>query len=55
MFGRPRHYHDEDIDQPFPDSINDEDMSTAGPLSVGGDDCHIESLVHHAKYVDCAW
>jgi hypothetical protein len=55
IFGRPRHYHDDDIDQPFPDSINDEDMSTAGPLSMGGDDCHIESLVHHAKYVDYTW
>ncbi|KAF2177430.1 hypothetical protein K469DRAFT_696606 [Zopfia rhizophila CBS 207.26] len=49
MFGRPRHYHDDDIDQDFPDCINDEDMAPTGPLGQSTDDCHIESLIHHAK------
>jgi hypothetical protein len=51
IFGRPRHFHDDDIDQDFPASVNDEDMITTGPLGEGKDDCHIESLVFHAKYV----
>ncbi|KAJ4357248.1 uncharacterized protein N0V89_001823 [Didymosphaeria variabile] len=48
VFGRPRHYHDEDIDQDLPDSINDEDMTSVGPSEVGTDDCHINALIHHA-------
>ena len=48
-FGRPRHYHDDDIDQEFPDSVNDEDMTPTGPRSEDTDDCHIESLIVHAK------
>lgn len=54
IFGRPRHYHDDDIDQDFPESINDEDMSPNGPLAIGTDDCHIESLVFHAKLAQIA-
>jgi hypothetical protein len=55
IFGRPRHYHDDDIDQEFPDSINDEDMSISGP-HVGSidSDCHIESLIFHAKLAQIA-
>ncbi|KAL1612011.1 hypothetical protein SLS60_000234 [Paraconiothyrium brasiliense] len=48
VFGRPRHYHDEDIDQDLPDSINDEDMTSVGPSEIGTDDCHINALIHHA-------
>jgi hypothetical protein len=55
IFGRPRHYHDEDIDQDFPDAINDEDMSSSGPHVGSMDsDCHIESLVFHAKLAQIA-
>jgi hypothetical protein len=54
IFGRPRHYHDDDIDQEFPDSINDEDMLRSGPQAGGIDDCHIDSLIHHAKLAQVA-
>lgn len=50
VFGRPRFLHDEDIDQDFPDSINDEDMGPLGPLGFeASEDCHVDSLVSHAK------
>ncbi|KAF2704790.1 hypothetical protein K504DRAFT_472116 [Pleomassaria siparia CBS 279.74] len=51
IFGRPRHYHDDDIDQEFPDRVNDEDMTSTGPLVGEIDDCHIESLIFHAKHI----
>ncbi|KAJ0121977.1 hypothetical protein J7T55_002488 [Diaporthe amygdali] len=48
--GRTRHYHEEDIDQEFPDLVNDEDMAPGGP-SEGEllEDCHVDALVWHAK------
>jgi hypothetical protein len=51
--GRPRHYHDEDIDQDFPDAINDEDMRPdASSSRVNNNvDSHLEALIFHAKYV----
>ncbi|CAI6089727.1 unnamed protein product [Clonostachys chloroleuca] len=51
IFGRPRHFHDEDIDQEFPDRINDEDMTAAGPTdaSQNPEDCHMDALIFHAK------
>ncbi|KAF2253741.1 hypothetical protein BU26DRAFT_393568, partial [Trematosphaeria pertusa] len=54
IFGRPRHYHDDDIDQGFPDPVNDEDMTLDGSLDRGTDDCHIESLIFHAKLAQIA-
>jgi hypothetical protein len=54
IFGRPRHYHDEDIDQGFPDTVNDEDMTSDGPQAPSSGDCHIESLVHHARLAQIA-
>ncbi|KAJ5952746.1 uncharacterized protein N7479_011159 [Penicillium vulpinum] len=50
VFGRPRLYQDDDIDQNFPDSVNDEDMTPQGP-SVSDDpaDCYIDALIFHAK------
>ncbi|KAJ5599070.1 hypothetical protein N7450_000137 [Penicillium hetheringtonii] len=52
VFGRPRHYQDEDIDQDFPDRVNDEDMTPQGPSSCeNSEDCHIDSLISHAKYI----
>lgn len=55
VFGRPRLYQDEDIDQHFPDSVNDEDM-TPQRRSVSDDsgDCHVDALIYHAKY-DYFW
>ncbi|KAF9691111.1 hypothetical protein EKO04_010607 [Ascochyta lentis] len=53
IFGRPRHYHDDDIDQDFPDAVNDEDMTTAGPQD-SENDCHIDSLISHARLAQVA-
>ncbi|KAG9255757.1 putative C6 transcription factor [Emericellopsis atlantica] len=51
VFRRPRHFHDEDIDQDFPDRVNDEDMTTSGPSEAleCQEDCHIDALSFHAK------
>lgn len=50
VFGRPRLYHDDDIDQEYPDRVNDEDMTSQGPLTTEPtEDCHIDSLIFHAK------
>ncbi|KAF2626292.1 hypothetical protein BU25DRAFT_394928 [Macroventuria anomochaeta] len=53
IFGRPRHYHDDDIDQDFPDAVNDEDMTSTGPRE-SDNDCHIDSLISHAKLAQIA-
>ncbi|OJJ77787.1 hypothetical protein ASPBRDRAFT_191064 [Aspergillus brasiliensis CBS 101740] len=50
VFGRPRLYRDEDIDQDFPDMVNDEDMKPQGPsISDDPGDCYIDALILHAK------
>lgn len=50
VFGRPRLYQDEDIDQNFPDNVNDEDMTPQGPTtSDNSTDCHIDAVIFHAK------
>ncbi|KAH8894006.1 hypothetical protein GQ53DRAFT_858570 [Thozetella sp. PMI_491] len=50
VFGRPRQYHDEDIDQSFPENINDESMTIHGPSGVESpEECHVVALVLHAK------
>ncbi|XP_014554722.1 hypothetical protein COCVIDRAFT_39465 [Bipolaris victoriae FI3] len=54
IFGRPRHYHDDDIDQDLPDAINDEDMTSDGPRNSSSDDCHLESLIWHARLAQIA-
>ena len=56
VFGRPRHYHDDDIDQDFPDSVNDEDMLRSGALTdrAVDYDCHIDSLIWQAKLAQIA-
>ncbi|KAF1968932.1 hypothetical protein BU23DRAFT_540477 [Bimuria novae-zelandiae CBS 107.79] len=54
VFGRPRHYHDDDIDQVLPDPVNDDNMGVAGILGETMDDCHIESLIHHARLAQIA-
>lgn len=53
IFGRPRHYHDDDIDQDFPDAVNDEDMTSNGSCE-SDNDCHIDSLISHAKLAQIA-
>ncbi|KAJ6279044.1 fungal-specific transcription factor domain-containing protein, partial [Bipolaris maydis] len=54
IFGRPRHYHDDDIDQDFPDAVNDENMTSDGPRNSSSDDCHLESLICHARLAQIA-
>ncbi|EUC46478.1 hypothetical protein COCMIDRAFT_48551, partial [Bipolaris oryzae ATCC 44560] len=54
IFGRPRHYHDDDIDQDFPDAVNDESMTSDGPRNSTSDDCHLESLIWHARLAQIA-
>ncbi|KAL6862094.1 fungal-specific transcription factor domain-containing protein [Trichoderma novae-zelandiae] len=51
VFGRPRHFHDDNIDQDLPDRINDEDMSADGPIGDPDDrrGCHTDALVFHAR------
>lgn len=55
VFGRPRHFHDEDIDQDLPDRVEDEDMTALGPSDAGdgpAPDSHIDALIFHAKWVE---
>ncbi|KAK2028381.1 fungal-specific transcription factor domain-containing protein [Colletotrichum zoysiae] len=51
ILGRPRHFHDDDIDQDYPDRIEDEDMTTHGPVERSEEHlgCHIDALIFHAK------
>lgn len=50
MFGRPRHFHDDDIDQNMPELVDDEDMTPEGPSQpLTPKDCSLASLVFHAK------
>ncbi|KAK1981511.1 fungal-specific transcription factor domain-containing protein [Colletotrichum cereale] len=50
VFGRPRMYHDDNIDQDFPDCVNDEEMTPQGRSRGEPEmDCHVESLIFHAK------
>jgi hypothetical protein len=52
VFGRPMQHRDEDIDQEFPDSVNDEDMTPEGPSgSEAQQDCHLDAMIFHAKHV----
>lgn len=51
VFGRPRHYHDEDIDQDYPDRVDDEFMKPDGPENDLEDQeaCAIDALIFHTK------
>lgn len=53
IFGRPRHFHDEDINQEFPESVDDEAMTVEGPINAADapKDCHIDALIFHARLV----
>ncbi len=57
ILGRPRHFHDEDIDQDLPDAINDEDMQVDVSLSRADTnvDSHLDALIFHARYVPDCW
>ncbi|KAK6432570.1 hypothetical protein LTR95_011259 [Oleoguttula sp. CCFEE 5521] len=50
VFGRPRHFHDDDIDQDYPDCINDDEMTVSGLAEgIGTDACLTEAFVCNAK------
>lgn len=50
VMGRPRHFHDDDIDQDLPDCVNDSEMSPAGRLSSEcSEDCHMDGFVCNIK------
>lgn len=51
LFGRPRHYHEEDIDQDMPDCVNDDDMLPTGPRRGprNAKDCTLDALVAHSR------
>lgn len=50
VFGRPRFLHDDEINQDFPDLVNDEDMTSEGPADTEPrTDCNVDSLIFHAR------
>ncbi|KAK8207325.1 putative C6 transcription factor [Phyllosticta capitalensis] len=52
VLGRPRYFHDDDINQDLPDAIDDEYMTPAGPLNLQDEDdpqTHVDSVIAHAK------
>lgn len=49
VLGRPPHFHDEDIDQQFPDRVNDEHMFADGPRLGSTEDCLVDAFIFNAK------
>ncbi|KAI0485286.1 fungal-specific transcription factor domain-containing protein [Xylariaceae sp. FL0804] len=54
VLGRPRYLHDQDINQEFPASINDEEMTPQGPRVSDADtglgtDSGMDAVIAHAK------
>ncbi|EON62512.1 hypothetical protein W97_01735 [Coniosporium apollinis CBS 100218] len=49
MFGRPRLLQDEDIDQDFPQPVNDEDLTPSAIRIPGRDDCLMDAPIFHAE------
>lgn len=50
IFGRPRHYHDDDIDQVLPDRLHDETLQILEPSEADRDEeCLVDGLIAHAK------
>ncbi|GAB1729771.1 hypothetical protein NU195Hw_g5725t1 [Hortaea werneckii] len=50
VLGRPKHFHDEDIDQTLPESVIDEEITSEGPKSNASEnDSLIDGLVHHSR------
>lgn len=45
VLGRPRHFHDDDIDQDLPDRVNDEEMAPEGRMtSESAEDCQLDGF-----------
>lgn len=52
VMGRPRHFHDKDIDQDLPDRVDDPDMRATGPVPNEDDnvnECHIDGFLWNIK------
>lgn len=49
VLGRPPHFHDEDIDQEFPDCVNDEDLLPEGPRWNSTEDCQVDAFIFNVK------
>jgi hypothetical protein len=52
VMGRPRHFHDKDIDQEYPDRVNDENVTPLGLIpsdSDGIDDCHLDGFIWNTR------
>lgn len=49
VLGRPPHFHDGDIDQEWPDCVNDEDMLSEGPRLNSSEDCQVDAFIFNAK------
>lgn len=50
VMGRPRHFHDDDLDQDYPDRVNDADMSMDGRGSHDeNNDCAMDAFVCNIK------
>jgi hypothetical protein len=52
VMGRPRHFHDKDIDQDYPDRVDDANMSPAGRIKSDSDDtdeCNIDGFIWNIK------
>lgn len=50
VMGRPRHFHDFDIDQDYPDSVNDDEMSGTGRVESSDlEDCSIDAFIQNIK------
>ncbi|KAM0717893.1 hypothetical protein Q7P37_006225 [Cladosporium fusiforme] len=52
VMGRPRHFHDKDIDQDLPDRVEDVDMLPTGPVQNEGDiveECRVDGFIWNIK------
>lgn len=52
VMGRPRHFHDKNIDQEYPDRANDENVTPLGLIpseSDGIDDCHLDGFIWNTR------
>jgi len=52
VMGRPRHFHDKDIDQEYPERANDENVTPLGLIPSASDeveDCHLDGFLWNTR------
>ena len=52
VMGRPRHFHDKDIDQEYPDRANDKNITPLGLVPSESDeidDCHLDGFIWNTR------